>query len=228
MDNSEQRVTRLLAAFRLGAEEARNELLEHFQPWLRMLARTQMESRLQAKFDPSDVVQQTLMAAVRDLPQFRGKTEAEFTAWLRQILAHALAHEIRRYRGTQKRNADREVSLEQQLAASSQRFGDLLAASGTSPSQKAVHAEREIRLAQVLERLPDDYREVIVLRHLEGLSHEAVAERMGRNSGAVRMLWVRALARLRAELERLSESGSRSPAQPQDARPAKRTVRFTS
>ena len=60
--------------------------------------------------------------------------------------------------------------------------------------------EQELRLAEVLGRLPDDYREVIVLRNLEGLSHEEVARRMGRSIGAVRMLWVRALSRLRREL----------------------------
>jgi RNA polymerase sigma-70 factor (ECF subfamily) len=57
-----------------------------------------------------------------------------------------------------------------------------------------------VLLAEVLDRLPDDYRTVIVLRNLEGLSHEEVAARLGRNVGAVRMLWVRALARLRREL----------------------------
>ena len=55
-------------------------------------------------------------------------------------------------------------------------------------------------LAEALARLPDDAREVILLRNLEGLSHEAIAERMERSPGAVRMLWVRALARLRDEV----------------------------
>ena len=55
-------------------------------------------------------------------------------------------------------------------------------------------------LAEALSRLPEDYREVIVLRNLEELSHEDVAARMGRAVGAVRMLWLRALSRLRREL----------------------------
>jgi RNA polymerase sigma-70 factor (ECF subfamily) len=92
------------------------------------------------------------------------------------------------------------VSLEQALAQSSQRLGEVLAASGSSPSQQAARHEQEVRLADVLARLPADYREVIILRNLEGLSHEEVARRMGRQVGAVRMLWVRALAGLRDEL----------------------------
>jgi RNA polymerase sigma-70 factor, ECF subfamily len=195
-------VPALLKAFRAGDREAGDQLLGRFAPWLRLMARLQGESRFRAKFDPSDVAQQALLEAVRAFPQFRGATEPEFIAWLRQILAHALAHEVRRYAGTQKRDLDREVSFERELGQTSQRLGDVLAATGTSPSRQVARREQEVLLAAVLDRLPADYREVVILRHLEGLSHEAVARRMGRQPGAVRMLWVRALARLREEAAR--------------------------
>ena len=193
----------LLQALRQGDVAAQGEILLRYRSWLRLLARLQIDSRFQGKFDASDIVQQTLLEACRALRQFRGDTEAELRAWLRQILAHVLAHEIRRYHGTQQRDVDREVSLDQALAQSSQRLGDMLAAPGSSPSQQAVRNEQEILLADVLARLPEDYREVIILRNLEGLPHEEVARRLGRNVGAVRMLWVRALARLRQELQAL-------------------------
>jgi RNA polymerase sigma-70 factor (ECF subfamily) len=189
--------TRLLAALRQGDAAARGEILLGYQPWLQLLARMQIDTRFQGKVAASDIVQQTLLEACRDLPQFRGTTEPELLAWLRQILAHVLAHEIRRYRGTQQRDLDREVSLEDALAQSSQRLGAMLADSGPSPSAGAAQREQEVQLAEVLARLPDDYREVIILRNLEGLSHEEVAHRMGRGTGAVRMLWVRALAALK-------------------------------
>lgn len=180
-----------------GDGSAQGELLRRFEPWLRLLARVQLESRFAAKFDASDVVQQTLFEAVKAFPQFRGSTEAELTAWLRQILVHALAHEIRRYHGTAKRDITQEVSLEAELAQSSQRLGTLLAESGPSPSQHAARRELDVLLADVLARLPDDYRDVLIFRHLENLSHEEIAARMNRSAGAVRMLWVRALAALR-------------------------------
>jgi RNA polymerase sigma-70 factor (ECF subfamily) len=202
MSSTPTEISPLLDAFRAGDPAAGDALLRRYEPWLKLMARLQLESRFRAKFDPSDVVQQTMLEAVRAAPQFRGATEGEFTAWLRQILAHALAHEIRRYAGTAKRDVAREVPLEQELTHSSQQLGNLLAATGTSPSQQAVKQEQSVRLAEVLERLPEDFREVIVLRNLEGLPHEAVARRMGRSPGAVRMLWVRALARLREELPR--------------------------
>jgi RNA polymerase sigma-70 factor (ECF subfamily) len=115
--------------------------LTRFQPWLHLLARLQIDNRLQGKFDPSDIVQQTLLEAVRALPQFRGQTEAELAGWLRAILGHVLAHEVRRYRGTQERDLTREVSIDQELAASSQRLGAILADPGASPSQQAVDHE---------------------------------------------------------------------------------------
>lgn len=140
------------------------------------------------------------------MPQFEGQTEEEFRAWLRTILAHVLAHEFRRYGGTQKRDVSQEVSMDQSLLRSSEWLREALAGSVSSPSLQAVRHEQELLLADVLSRLPDDYREVIVLRNLEGLSHEEIAQRMDRGVGAVRMLWVRALARLRQEMGESSKS----------------------
>jgi RNA polymerase sigma-70 factor (ECF subfamily) len=167
----------------------------------------QVEGRYQAKFDASDVVQQTLLEAVRAWPDFRGRSGAERAAWLRQILARVLLHEIRRFAGTRRRDLGREVSLEQALDQSSYRLGMALAAPGSSPSAQVDRHEQELRLAEALAALPDDYRQVILLRNVEGLPHEEVARRMDRGVGAVRMLWVRALSRLRTELEQLGAEG---------------------
>jgi RNA polymerase sigma-70 factor (ECF subfamily) len=175
--------------------------LERYRSWLALLARLQVEPRFRAKFDSSDIVQQTLLEAVRAWPQFRGGTESELAAWLRRILAHVLHHEMRRFAGAQRRDIDREVSLERALAESSRRLGAALEAPGSSPSQHASRHELELRLADALARLPADYAEVILLRNVEGLPHQEIARRMGRGIGAVRMLWVRALARLRQELD---------------------------
>jgi RNA polymerase sigma-70 factor, ECF subfamily len=137
--------------------------LERYRSWLGLLARLQVEPRFRAKFDPSDIVQQTMLEAVRDWPKFRGGTEAELAAWLRQILAHVLLHEMRRFGGAQRRDIGREVSLEQALAESSRQLGNALAAPGSSPSERAGRHELELRLADALARLPADYAEVILL-----------------------------------------------------------------
>lgn len=193
----------ILQALRSGDRDAQGRVLARYTPWLRMLARFQMETRLRRKFDATDVVQQAMVEALGAFPRFRGTTEAELTAWLRSILAHVLAHEVRRYAGAQKRDVAREVSMEAALAETSLRLGEVLAASGSSPSVHAARRESEVLLVEALERLSEDHREVIFLRNVEGLPHEEVAERMGRSPGAVRMLWVRALAELRRELGEL-------------------------
>src|SRR5262249_45693426 len=79
--------------------------------YLGIVARAQVESWLQAKVDASDLIQQTLLEAYRDFEHFRGTTEAEWLAWLRRILAHNAANFVRQYRGTEKRQARREVAL---------------------------------------------------------------------------------------------------------------------
>ncbi len=201
-------IARMLAALRAGDAAAPGELLARYEPWLRLLAHVQVESRFNGKFDTADIVQQTMLEAVRALPQLRASTEAELGAWLRRILAHVIAHEVRRYRGTPKRDLDREVPLDQSLAESSRRLRDMVAAPGPTPSRHASLHEQEVLLADALAQLPEDYRQIIVLRNIEGLSHEEAAQRMGRTSAAVRMLWVRALARLKELAEGLGAGGS--------------------
>jgi RNA polymerase sigma-70 factor (ECF subfamily) len=173
------------------------QLLELYRQYLGLLARVQIGQRLQGKVDASDVVQDTFLEAHRNFPRFQGASEAQFVAWLRQILAANLGNLLRRYLGTQ----GRDVRLERELAAavdeSSRELDGALVAPQSSPSQQAVRREQAVLLADALGELPEDYREVLVLRHLQGLTFPEVAGRMGRSLDSVEKLWVRALARLR-------------------------------
>lgn len=186
-------------------QRPRTEWLVQYEPWLRLIARLEIDSRFRGKFSASDAVQQTLMEAWRGWDGFRGESLEQRLAWLRKILAHQLAHLARQFVGTQKRDLSREVSLERSLAQSSLRLESFLAADATSPSMHAVRGERQLLLARVLNQLPSDYREVIVLRNLRELPHAEVARRMGRSEAAVRMLWIRALAQLRVEATALDD-----------------------
>src|SRR2546427_206956 len=85
-------------------------------------------------------------------------------------------------------------------AGSGPGLGQLLEAQGSSPSQRVARREQAVVLADMLGRLPEDYREVVILRHLEGLSFPQVARRMGRTLDSVKKLWARALAQLRDSL----------------------------
>lgn len=189
------------SASSLPAHDERTPWLTRYEGWLRFLARNEIDSRFAGKFDASDAVQQTLLEAWKGWDNFRGESEPQRLAWLRQILAHQLAHLARHYAGTQMRDIAREVSIEQSLTQSAQRLDALLPAGDLSPSQHAAANEQRLILSQVLESLPADYRQVIMLRNIEDLPHEEVALRMNRSLGAVRMLWVRALSALRDAMQ---------------------------
>jgi RNA polymerase sigma-70 factor (ECF subfamily) len=187
----------LLRRARAGEQQAFAELLGLYRNYLLLLARVHIDTNLQAKADPSDLVQETCLMAARDFPGFRGQSEAEFIAWLRQILANTGAAMIRRFKEVQSRDIGREVRFEQMLERSSIALGRLVAASDSSPSRIASRREDAVVLADALAQLPKDYREVLVLFHLEGLCLEDVAIRMGRTVASVRGLRTRAAIQLR-------------------------------
>ncbi len=202
MDRSAS-VSDLIRRCRAGDVSAREELFERYRHYLDVLARAQLGRHLQAKCAPSDLVQLTLLEAHRDFAAFHGKHEGELLAWLRQILAHNLYNEARRF-GARQRDAGREVSLDRVQAGveqSSLNLAQGLAAAISSPSSAAARREDAVRLADALSHLPQDYQMVLLLRVFEGLPAEEVAQKMGRSAGAIRMLQMRALTALRAELE---------------------------
>ncbi len=192
---------KLLYLARAGSVSALGELLERYHGYLSLLARLQIGRRLQGKVDAGDLVQETFLGVHQHFAQFRGTTESEFVSWLRRILASKLADLLRRYCG-----ARRDVRLERELAeeldqSSRVLFEGLIAAEST-PSQQASRREQSVLLAEALGRLPEDYREVLILHHLEELSFPEVARRMDRTLDSVKNLWIRALARLRRRLGR--------------------------
>src|SRR5262249_24390610 len=150
--------------------------------------------------DAADLVQDTFLEAHRNFGLFRGADAAEFAGWLRQILAANLAMLLRRYLGTQRRDVRLERELAGELDDSSAGLSRGLLAPSGSPSSRAARREQGVLLAAALERLPEAYREVIILRHLEGLSFPDVAGRMSRSLDSVKNLWARALGQLRRSL----------------------------
>lgn len=190
----------LLATARAGGGDELGQLLEIYRRYLRLLAELGIEGRFKAKVDASDLVQETFLDAHRDFANFRGTTERELMAWLKQILAANLTDHVRRRYGAQKRDVQLERSLSQQLDRSSHAIDRGLVLTQTTPSQSAARREQAVVLADALDRLPEDYREVLVLRHLKGLKFPDVARSMGRTVGSVQQLWTRAVAELRRRI----------------------------
>ena len=200
MDHFEANASGLILAARQGDETALDRLLNHYRNYLKLLAQTQLDQRLRTRVSPSDLVQETLIDAFRDFNKFRGRKTGELAAWLRTILSRRLADQLRHHNAG-KRDFRREQALEEAIHQSSVTIQRSLLSSDPSVATKVDEAERAISLANAIDRLPPDYRSVIMLREVEHLSFDEVAKRLQRSSGAVRMLWVRALERLRKELE---------------------------
>src|SRR5262245_2572735 len=194
-------VAALLAEAREGDQASLGELLTHYRRYLLLLATTQFEKRLKPRVSPSDIVQETMLKAQRHIGQFRGQSEKELLAWLRQILATRMAHFIEQHLLAAKRNIRREISLDRFGAAlerSASHLNSMLQAESQTPSAVVSQREDAVLLADLLAQLPPQHRDVLVWRNLQGLSFEEIAARLDRTPGATRMLWLRAIERLRA------------------------------
>ena len=187
----------LLAQARAGELESLGRLLELFRGYLSLLARVRIGQRLKGKVDAADLVQDTFLEAHQHLDQFRGTTEGEFLTWLRRILAARIVDLTRHY-GTQSRDVRLELTMDQL----SEDVSSGLPAKQDSPSNHASQREEGVLLAYALALLPPDYREVLILRHLEDLTFPEIGERMERSLDSVKKLWTRALERLRYSLKR--------------------------
>ncbi len=205
MTETDTDVVELLNEARSGASEQLGQLLEMYRNYLTILASTQINERLRSRVSPSDVVQETMLAAHCDIAKFRGTSEREFLAWLRQVLINTIHHAVEVHVKAQRRDVRREISIEQMGALmdySAANFVHEFADPGPSPSAHVRRRESSVFLANQLAKLRPQYRDVIMLRNLQGLSFEEVAARMERSTGAVRMLWLRAIEKFRQVCER--------------------------
>jgi RNA polymerase sigma-70 factor (ECF subfamily) len=138
------------------------------------------------------LIQDALLEAHRSFAGFRGSTVAELVVWLRRVALRAAARALRRAGGPQALPAG---------GPEADSLLDLLPDDGSSPSAVVIRQEQAARLTAALARLPADMQQVLLARHLDGLPHAAIAQRLGRTEAAVRVLYVRALARLRQSWE---------------------------
>ena len=196
-------VNNLLQRAKNGDDQALGALLEMYRNYLNILARLQIEPSLRGKLSSSDLVQETFLNAKRGLAGFRGQTERELMAWLRRIMANRLTDGVRHYGGL-GREKQVEQRIGNQVDRSSMSLCRMLPARDPSPSDQFAQREQEVLLADALETLPEAYREVLVLRHLEGLKFADVAQQMGVPWIASRICGCEPSGKLRCELESIS------------------------
>ncbi len=188
---------RLLSEARGGSPEALGHALETCRRYLLLVAEKELGADLCAKAGASDLVQETFLEAQRDFGRFHGGSRGEFRFWLLRILMHNVQAFSRFYRETDKRCVAREVGLGITSANGGPYYD--VAASTASPSAKIVAREHSQTLKAALEKLPEDYRQVVRLRYEANLSFEQIGRAMGRSPEAARKVWARAMDSLRDE-----------------------------
>jgi RNA polymerase sigma-70 factor, ECF subfamily len=185
---------------RHGSSEAIGRLFELCRDYLIVIAREEMDSDLRAKAGASDIVQDTFLDAQKAFGRFRGRTEAELLAWLRQILLCHLANLHRSYHDTAKRDVSRELSLG---AAHTDAISLLAlpARACATPSWQAINREEVERVEAAIQRLSPDYQRVITLVSRQHRSFAEAGVEMNRSADAARRMWGRAIEKLAAELK---------------------------
>ena len=184
--------------------------LQERRPALRAFVERRLGSTLRGKLEPDDVLQELAVKALRDLPQ-AGEMKDPFS-WLCHLAEQCIVDGHRRF-AADKRKATREVPGNIRVGEASQDLVALLTASLTSPSQAVVRDERQRRLSEAVAGLPDEQREALRLRYVEGLPTKDVAERLNKSDVATRVLLSRLVQKLQellgpGEASRKSEKGA--------------------
>src|SRR6516164_475560 len=181
------------------------ELMQRYRSRLRRMVGFRMDSRLQGRVDPSDVVQDVCLEAWQCLGSYVSQPSTPFFVWLRSVAGHKLGDLHRHHLGARMRDARREVSLYQgslpgatSAALAAQLLGHL-----TRPSEAAIRAERKAQLQAALNAMDPIDREVLALRHFEQLTVSEAAAVLGIKEKAAGMRYVRALRRLKEILTSL-------------------------
>lgn len=196
---AEQRpeVEELIVAAHENSEQL-GELLERYRPALLLIGRGHLGPGVSRRSSASDVVQETLVEAGQAFAQFRGASEAEFSAWIKRIHRRNLNDVIRRNLAD-VRDVRREMRLPRPDDTVSFCWHEPVAEKST-PSQAVVKGEKALRLAAIIESLPEMQREAVRLRHVEGWPVERIARELDRSVGATAGLIKRGLQRLREKM----------------------------
>ena len=186
----------LVALAQDGDESALNRLCNVYGARILWIIRLRMGSELRSKLESIDIVQDVLMSALKDLGHFTYKTEGDFLRWLSKIAENRLRGHVQRLH-MNKRDIRKEVCLNgHRPTAEDSVVAALDAVVTTTPSAILSKREDLDKLVKAIDALKPEYRQVIVLTKIEGLSYKEVGQRLGKSADAARMQFSRAMAEL--------------------------------
>ena len=205
MTSAETRYDPLIQRVLASEEAALAELFDKHRPRLRRMVDLRMDHRLHARVDASDVLQEAYLDLAQELPEYAKQQKFPFFLWLRLVTGQRLAQFHRKHLGAAMRNADLEVSLYRKAMPQVSTFflASRLMGQFTSVSQKAMRAEMQVKLQEVLNAMDPNDREVLALRHFEELSNEEIAQVLEISKSTASKRYIRALRRLKGTLEQI-------------------------
>ncbi len=183
----------LLARVRAGDRQAVEALLAGYRGYVLQFAQLRLDPRLRARVDPEDIVQEAQLEAADRLPEYAARPAMPFRLWLRQIALDRVLKARRFHLETARRSVAREVALPEN---SSLQLAQQLLDAGSTPSRQLDRRELARRLRQGLAQLAEADREILLLRHFEGLSNPEVGCLLGLDPAAVSKRHGRAMLRL--------------------------------
>jgi RNA polymerase sigma-70 factor (ECF subfamily) len=184
-----------------GDSSALRVLFERHRGRLARMVQLRMDPRVRGRIDPSDVIQETLVAASQRLPKYAAERPLPFYPWLRQIAWEKLVHLHDRHLRAAKRSVAREQFFRPEISdESALEIVRLFAGATSSPSAEAVRKEMRERMRQALDGLATEDREILLQRYLEQLSSKEIGAILGISEAAVNMRHLRALKKLRRML----------------------------
>ena len=200
-DSFANRTQQLVALAKDGNDSALNQLFNVYGERVHWIVRLRMGKELRSKLESMDLVQDVLFSALRDLGDFTYKDEGDFLRWLSKIAENRLRDNVDKLHAD-KRDIRKEIRLDNHGPTTGGRFfavpGPIHA---TTPSVIMSRKEELEELAKAMDELKPEYKEVIVLAKIEGLSYKEISDKLGKSNEAVRKLVSRAMAALTSVFE---------------------------
>ncbi len=197
MDTECSRIESWMEKIRRGDQSGLADLFGFYRARLELLVRLRMDQHVAARVDAADVLQETYLDACRQIDNLLLLEPPRAYIWLRGLALQRMMKTVRSHKDVIGRAVGREIVLPDNSSADLARF---LIANGATPSRVAQDREMSVLLQQAIGRLKEDDREVIVLRHFEGLCNSEIAEVLGVQNSTATMRYGRALVRLREQL----------------------------
>ncbi len=187
MANKQPTTRGLVERAQKGDRDAIEALFAKSYPDLVQAVRFRLGEALRHRMDSLDLAQSAYLEAYRDLGGYEYSGKGSFRRWLMGIVENKIRGRLKFFKA-QRRDMRRDVALEDQS----------IHRETLSPVSRFLALEDRVRLEAAMDRLPDEYREVIISRYYLRMSWKAVGERHGQRSPeAVQMLARRALLKLK-------------------------------